>query len=219
MTVKIYEITRSFYIWPSYRRLMSSHAKIFFAIPIVIMICFAGTLQAYASTFPPPSAQAPLSESSIIPVTTQPPSGEDTKGNKSTSPKIFTKILYDDDNGHMWGWDPDSLANTFLINETLIDRLSSTVLVNTYQNGWIICVTDFLTDQFFEVICNKPPPQGAQLRYTVINGEQLQPPAPSVIKELQERYSNVSKDIKLGPVSCDVKPTRECANIPILSKP
>ena len=183
---------------------MISATKIPFALLAVLVICFAGAIQAYASTNPPGSVPSPSTE----PTTSTSSSNEDRKGTDSSSPVIFTNILYDVDDDHNYGWDPDSRANTFLINESRVDRLSSTVLVDTHQMGHSICGTDWITDGYFEVYCPLPPPEGAQLRYTVINVGQLQPPIPSVKKEIEERYSNVSKDTVLGPMKCEL--TNSC---------
>ena len=143
-----------------------------------------------------------------------------TKTNKTTTiplARVVTKILYDDERAHKVGWDPNSRANTFLINESRVNPLSSTIIVNTHQEGMVICATDFITYKFFEVSWNKAPSEGAQLHYTVINVQPpLQPPSPSISKEIEARYKNVSKDILMGPLPPLVETTQ--TDIPILSQ-
>lgn len=183
---------------------MISTTKVPIVILVVLAICFAGANRAYASTNPAGSAPSPPTE----PTTSTPPSNKDMKGTDSSSPVIFTKILYDDEYGNSIGWDPNSRSNTFLINESRVDRLSSTVLVNTHQFGQLICGTDWIVTGYFEIHCTKPPSEGAQLLYTVINAGQLQPPIPSVTKEIGERYSNVTNGTILGPIDCQF--TNDC---------
>jgi hypothetical protein len=182
----------------------------FSAIAIFLALCFSGVIQALASSNPPVAAQPP---------SVQPPTTKESKTTKATFPQVFTNILYDDDGGHNWGWDPNNSANTFLINDTRIVGLSSTVVVNTHQppKSFVICVPDFLIDKHFEVTCNKAPREGAQLRYTIINVEPLLPPTPSVSKEIEERYENVSEGIEMGPLPSYAKKTSQLG-LPILSQ-
>ena len=121
----------------------------------------------------------------------------------TASSQIFSQILYDDDGGHSKLWNPDSIANTFLINDTRISGSSSTIMVNIDQGtpSLVICVTSGIINGFFEISCTKPPLEGAQLRYAVIDAETLPPPSPSINKYLESRYGgNLSEDVKLGPL-------------------
>jgi hypothetical protein len=189
---------KKFLYQQSYRRLMISTTKIPLAIFVMLAICFTGAFQAYASSDRPGSAPPASGETD----TTKQASDEDVKGTDSPPPEIFTRILYDDENGKNNGWDPNSRSNTFLINESRVDRLLSTVLVNTHQYGQLICGTDWIVTGFFEIHCTKPPPEGAQLLYTVINAGRLQAPTPDVTKEIGERYSNLSNGTSYGPTYC-----------------
>lgn len=137
----------------------------------------------------------------------------------AASSRIFSQILYDDDGGHAKLWNPDSLANTFLINDTRVSGSSSTIIVNIDQGtpSLVICVTSGITDGFFEISCTKPPIEGAQLRYVVINAEALPPPSPSISKYLETRYGgNLSKDVKVGPLPSLNQ--NQKTDIPILSQ-
>jgi hypothetical protein len=113
-------------------------------------------------------------------------------------PHIFTQILYDDDSGHIWGWDPDNTVTTFLIEEPLIDPLSSTVLVNTHVFNFVVCGVDYLTYGYFEVTCDRPPAEGGELHYTVINVEPLPIPGPEISSELTQRYENATEGVQVA---------------------
>ena len=184
---------------------MSLNMITFYGMVILLALCSSGAIQALASTTPPLAPQSGTTQNTAA---------------KTTFPRMFSDILYDDDNGHARLWNPNSVANTFFINDTRVSGSSSTIILNIDQGAppsLVICGTSGVTDGFFEISCTKPPREGAQLRYLVINAEPLPPPSPpSISKYFETRLGNMSKDIKLGPLPSIIQDQK--TDIPILSQ-
>lgn len=106
---------------------------------------------------------------------------------------LFTVILNDGSEG----WEPDGNVTTFVINEPEVDPDYSTVIVNTIQDNLVICAVDYLWSGEFEVHCDMPPADGAQLRYTVINMDPIEVNYPTAEK-LAERYENLTEGVVVG---------------------
>ena len=87
------------------------------------------------------------------------------------SSNIKVNILKDTAEFHAKGWDPNGKATTFLISESIINPNKSVVLINTVQSNFVVCSVDWLTTGYFEVNCNNPPADGAELHYIVFNGK------------------------------------------------
>lgn len=208
---------------------MSPSITTFFGIVVLLTLCSSAIIQALASTGPPVVAQSPASQNNNEPGSpsgttglsasqnnNEPGSPSGTTGlpnqevardppkevTPQASPPIFSKILYDDENGHEMGWDPSSVANTFFINDTSITQLSSIVLVNIDQGtplSLAFCGISGITDGFFEMSCNEPPHEGAQLRYSVFNIGKFQPQALPIQKYFESRTANIENDSKVVP--------------------
>lgn len=106
---------------------------------------------------------------------------------------VFSVHLYDGS----YGWEPDGNATTFVIDEPEVHPDFSTVIVNTIQGNFVICAVDYLWNEAFEVNCNLPPADGAQLKYTVINMDPIEVGYP-IADELAERYENLTEGVIVG---------------------
>ena len=84
----------------------------------------------------------------------------------------------------------DGNVTTFVIDDVEVHPDFSTVIVNTIQDNFVICVIDYLWSGAFEINCNVPPADGAQLKYTVINLYLIEVGYPRA-DELVERYENL----------------------------
>ncbi|MPZ07163.1 MAG: hypothetical protein GEU26_12255 [Nitrososphaeraceae archaeon] len=82
---------------------------------------------------------------------------------------MISRFLLDNTQGASFGWNPDGIETDFIIfDEAVAD--SNAVLINVGDiDSNSQCEALGSLTGFFTIRCNTPPPQGSELRYTIIN--------------------------------------------------
>lgn len=83
---------------------------------------------------------------------------------------MVSRLLQDNPMGDSFGWDPDGTLTNFIIVDEGVIAGSNPVLINVGDSGSNSqCESLGALTGFFTIECLNPPPQGSELRYTVIN--------------------------------------------------
>jgi cytoskeletal protein RodZ len=96
--------------------------------------------------------------------------GGSITGDKVSSSFMGSRLLQDNPVGHSFGWNPDGIATDFIIIDDVLITGSNPVLINVGDTGSNSqCESLGSLTGFFTIQCLNPPPQGSELRYTVVN--------------------------------------------------
>jgi hypothetical protein len=76
--------------------------------------------------------------------------------------------LFDDDAGHLQGWDPDAADTSFTIVDPSVAGFDSVVLTNVQASGRV-CPVTAVGEGVFTIGCNLAPPGGVELHFVAFN--------------------------------------------------
>jgi hypothetical protein len=88
---------------------------------------------------------------------------------KISSNFMLSRLLEDDTRGESFGWNPNGVETNFIIFDDAIED-PNPVLINVGDEALNSqCEAMGSLSGFFTIQCNSPPPEGSELRYTIIN--------------------------------------------------
>jgi hypothetical protein len=93
-----------------------------------------------------------------------------TIGDNDLNPSLMiSRFLLDNSRGASFGWNPNGLETDFIIFDEAVSG-SNAVLINVGDSDSNSqCEALGALSGFFTILCNNAPPQGSELRYTIIN--------------------------------------------------
>ena len=88
---------------------------------------------------------------------------------------FYEKVIIKDYDNNTKGWDPDDSKTQFKIDDINVKYGQSMVFLDvqksTLNDTADFCSTDWLSDGAFNMTCIKPPANGSELHYMIINGK------------------------------------------------
>ncbi|MPZ07145.1 MAG: hypothetical protein GEU26_12165 [Nitrososphaeraceae archaeon] len=82
---------------------------------------------------------------------------------------MISRFLHDDAIGDSFGWNPDGMETDFIIIDEAVSGPNAVVINVGDTDSNSQCEALGSLSGFFTIRCTTPPPQGSELRYTIMN--------------------------------------------------